>query len=225
MPGRNRCEARRSAVAPRSAGLELLEFSVGYTLGAAAGSSPSLLRRPTPCAGWDLAALLDHLSDSIEVLREAMSAAGPGAPARHRVAQRDPVPGNDPVERVRGQAMRLLAACAALGACAAPGPPGRTFAIGDRVLTPRMVTLLGVIEIAVHGWDISVACGACRPVPPGLALIVLPLAPLLVTPDIRPGLFADPVPLAGPACPGDQLVAFLGRQPRLAGTKPVRSGH
>ena len=35
-----------------------------------------------------------------------------------------------------------------------------------------------------------------------------------ITPGTRLGLFADPVRLPGPARPGDQLVAFLGRQPR-----------
>ena len=39
------------------------------------------------------------------------------------------------------------------------------------------------------------------------------LVPLLVPSDVRPGLFADPVPLHGPACPGDEPVAFLGRRP------------
>jgi len=29
----------------------------------------------------------------------------------------------------------------------------------------------------------------------------------------RPWLFDGPVPLYGPACPGDELVAFLGRRP------------
>jgi hypothetical protein len=59
-----------------------------------------------------------------------------------------------------------------------------------------------------------VACGARRPVPPGLAAVLLPIAPLLITPGARPGLFADPVRLPSPASPGDQLVAFLDRQPR-----------
>ena len=54
------------------------------------------------------------------------------------------------------------------------------------------------------GWDLGTL----------LAAVLLPIAPLLITPGTRPGLFADPVRLAGPACPGDQLVAFLGRQPR-----------
>ena len=39
------------------------------------------------------------------------------------------------------------------------------------------------------------------------------LVPLLVPSDVRPGLFADPVPPHGPACPGDEPVAFLGRRP------------
>ena len=73
--------------------------------------------------------------------------------------------------------------------------------------------MTGAIEITVHGWDIFSACGSYRPVPPGPASALLPAAALLVTPGTRPGLFADAVPLPGPACPGDQLVAFLGRQP------------
>jgi hypothetical protein len=88
-------------------------------------------------------------------------------------------------------------------------------AFGGRELTANMVAVTAAIEIAVHGWDISVACGARQPVPPGLAAVLLPIAPLLITSGSRPGLFADPVRLSGPACPGDQLVAFLGRQPRL----------
>jgi hypothetical protein len=64
-----------------------------------------------------------------------------------------------------------------------------------------MVTVTGAIEITVHGWDIAVACGRARPVPPGLAAVLLATAPLLVPSDVRPELFADPVPLHGPACP------------------------
>ena len=78
-----------------------------------------------------------------------------------------------------------------------------------------MVVVTGAAEIAVHGWDISVACGIHRPVPPGLAAALLPIAPLLITPSTRPGCFADPVPVPSLARPGDQLVAFFGHQPGL----------
>ena len=68
-------------MAPLSRGLELLESAVSYALAGAALATPQLLPRPTPCPGWDLETLLDHLSDSIGVLREAITAAGAGASA------------------------------------------------------------------------------------------------------------------------------------------------
>jgi uncharacterized protein (TIGR03086 family) len=191
-------------VAPLSKGLELLETAIGYALAGATLGTPQLLSRPTPCAGWDLEMLLDHVSDSIAVLHEAIAAGRAGAGA---APIGDPGRGPDPVARLRGRASALL------GACAAAGPGGRLVTIGDRELTASMVTVTGAIEIAVHGWDITVACAGRRPVPPNLATALLAIAPLLIGPEDRPGLFAEPVQLPGPACPGDQLVAFLGRRP------------
>jgi uncharacterized protein (TIGR03086 family) len=195
-------------VAPLSRGLELLEAGLSYALASAALVTPPLLPCTTPCPGWDLAMLLDHVSDSIGVVHEALvtgDAIASPAPLGHPRLE----PG--PAGRLRGEAARLL------GVCAAARPAERRVAIGDRELTSSMVAVTGAIEITVHGWDISAACGAGRPVPPGLATILLPVAQLLIPPDTRPGLFADPVRLAGPARAGDQLVAFLGRQPRPLG--------
>jgi uncharacterized protein (TIGR03086 family) len=191
-------------------GLELLEAAVSYALAAAARGNPQLLHDSTPCPGWDLAMLLDHVSDSISVLHAAIADGGVGvAPSDH------PRPGHGSVARLRRQAAMMLRAYAAAGTAA------RRVAIWDRELTASMVAVTGAVEITVHGWDISVACGARRPVPPGLGAVLLPIVPLLITPGTRPGLFADPVQLPGAASPGDQLVAFLGRQPcRLAATKP-----
>ena len=191
-------------MAPLSRGLELLESAVSYALAGAGMATPQLLSRPTPCAGWDLETLLNHVSDSIVALYEAIATAGVGASAAPGYLRPSP----DPVARLRSQAGRLLVAYAGAG------PAEHLVAIGDRELAASTVAVTGAIEITVHGWDISVACGARRPVAAGLAAVLLPIAPLLITPSTRPGLFADPVRLPGPACPGDQLVAFLGRQPR-----------
>ena len=181
----------------------LLASAVRYALAGAALVTPPLLSRPTPCTDWDLEMLLDHVSDSAWVLHQAITAGCAGlAPPPG-----DGRPGHDPVRGLHRQTARLLATCAAAGS--AP----RLVAIGDRELTTNMVALAGALEITVHGWDISAACGARQPVPPGLAAILLPLAPLLITPATRAGLFADPVPVPARASLGDQLVAFLGRQP------------
>jgi len=185
---------------------QLLDSAVSYALTEAAVVTPQLLSSPTPCPGWDLEMLLNHVVDSIRVLHEAITIGGVSAGAEPDDAVR---PRLDPVARLRRETARLLAAGAA------PGSAEGTVYIGDRELTASAVTVAGAIEIAVHGWDISVACGGARVIPSNLAAVLLPIAPLLITAETRSGLFADPVRLARPACPGDELVAFLGRQPRL----------
>ncbi len=148
--------------------------------------------------------LLDHVSDSIGVVHAAIAGDDSGVVPYFQ-------PEHGSVARLRHQAAMMLRACALAG------PAERRVGIWDRELTAGMVAVTGAIEVTVHGWDISVACGARRPVPRCLAAVLLPIAPLLITPGTRPGLFADPVQLPGPASPGDQLVAFLGREPRRLG--------
>jgi uncharacterized protein (TIGR03086 family) len=191
-------------VAALSRGLELLESAVSYALASTAMVTRQLLPRPTPCTDWDLAELLGHVSDSIGTLAEAIASAGAAA---RTVPPDGAGPWPDPVARLRRQAAGLL------GTCAAAGPAERRVVLGDRELPASMIAVTGAVEISVHGWDIGVACGDRRPVPSGLAAVLLPITPLLITPGIRPGLFAGPVRLPRAACPGDHLVAFLGRQP------------
>jgi uncharacterized protein (TIGR03086 family) len=195
-------------MAPLTRGLELLGWAVSYALASTRLATPQRLSSPTPCAGWDLGLLLHHVSDSVGVLHEAIAAgcidAGP-APA-------DEGPEPDPVSGLYRQAGRLLAACAPAGPAV---PAGHLVTIGDRELAAKVVVATGAIELTVHGWDIAVACGSRQPVPPDLAALLLPIAPLFIPPGTRAGLFADPVPVPGLACPGDQLVAFLGRQPLI----------
>ena len=193
-------------MAPLTRGLELLGWAISYALASTRLATPQRLPCPTPCADWDLGLLLRHVSDSVGVLHQAITTgcigSGPAAD--------DDGPDPDVVSGLYRRAGRLLAACAP----AAPATPaGHLVTIGDRELPAKMAVAAGAIEITVHGWDISVACGSRRPVPPDLAALLLPIAPLFIAPGSRAGLFADPVPLPGRACPGDRLVAFLGRQP------------
>jgi uncharacterized protein (TIGR03086 family) len=187
----------------------LLGHAVSYALASAGHATPQLLPLATPCEGWDLRTLLLHVGDSLDVLAAALRAGhvGLGPPPAH-----EPTADADPLARLRRRARDLL------GACAAAGAEERLVAIADRELTASIVTAAGAIEVAVHGWDISAACGLHRPVPPGLAAELLPLAPVLIPRASRAGLFADPIPVPEAACPGDRLVAFLGRQLRPGGS-------
>ncbi|MGE5289197.1 MAG: TIGR03086 family metal-binding protein [Micromonosporaceae bacterium] len=184
-------------------GFGLLERAVSYALASAQLVTPELLPRATPCAGWDLRLLLCHVGESLDALREGLATrrVGPGTTPPEGAVPADVVAG------LRRSAARLLGACAAV-----PGDP--VIAIADREMTASVLAAAGAIEIGVHGWDISVACGSRRPIPPALADSMLRIAPLLIPRGSRDGLFADPVPAPALASPGDRLVAFLGRDPK-----------
>jgi uncharacterized protein (TIGR03083 family) len=86
-------------------------------------------------------------------------------------------------------------------------------AIADRRLTLGLMTGVGALEMAVHGWDLSRACGHCQPIPGPLATSLLHISPLLVPRTGRAPLFGPPVTVPPMAIPSDQLVAYLGRDP------------
>jgi len=181
-------------------GSALLRPAIDYALAAADAITPGLLRRPTPCLGWDLRMLLRHVNDSLAALTEA---AGAGRVSVWPAAE---PPGDDLAATFRERARALADACAAADHC------DRAIGIGDRVVTLSTVAILGALEVTLHGWDISRACGPARPIPAPLAADLLVIAPTLVSGGREP-LFAPPVAVAPGLGPGDQLVAFLGRNP------------
>jgi uncharacterized protein (TIGR03086 family) len=199
----------------------LLERAIRYALSAAGHTTPQLLTEPTPCPGWDLGTLLLHLGESFDTLAGSLRARtldpGPGRSGAEGPTGAPSAPdGGELVAGLAGRAAALLWACAEV-------PGGQEpVAAGDLRLTTGVVAITGAIEVAVHGWDISMACGAGGPVPSRLATELLPYAALLVPRHTRPGLFADPVPVPRRSCSGDRLVAFLGRQPQpsAAGITP-----
>ncbi len=181
----------------------LLGEAISYAGRSVLDVTPALLARPTPCWGWDLGMLLEHVGESLAALRDAavtgQVALAPAAPDR--------APAADPARTFRDQAVLLLTARAAAG--------GRhqVIDVGDLPLPAIAVDGAGAIEIAVHGWDIAQSCGRNRPIPDALAASLLAIAPLLIPETGRDPLFGPPVTAPAGAGPGDRLVAYLGRNP------------
>jgi uncharacterized protein (TIGR03086 family) len=180
-----------------------LDQAISYAAWSVLDVTPALLPHPTPCRGWNLDMLLRHASESLAALHDGTVTGHvgliPAAP--------DCDPAADPARTFRDQADRLLAARVSTGC------RRQVLDIGDLPLPAIAMECAGAIEIAVHGWDISQACGQRRPIPDALAATLLAIAPLLVPETGRHPLFSPPVTVTAQAGPGDRLVAYLGRKP------------
>ncbi len=190
---------------PVNGGTGLLERAICYAGLSALAVTPALLPRPTPCLGWDLEMLLRHASESLAALQDGTVTGHVGLIPRP--PDRDQAP--DLARIFRDRARRLLAALSV-------GGRPLVFDIGDLPLPAVALEGAGAIEIAVHGWDISQACGQPRPIPDRLAASLLVIAPLLIPEAGRHPLFSPPVKAPAQASPGERLVAFLGRRPGIA---------
>ncbi len=179
----------------------LLAGAISYALGECDRLAPGEMPLPTPCARWDLAALLAHLTESMADLEAGIRTGRLEVPPGR-------VPGAGaagPLDGLRDRAAGLLCVCFGFSG------PDQFVAVGGLPLPAGIVACTGAVEIAVHGWDVSAARGRDRPIPPRLAGRMLDLCPLLVAG--REGLFAAPVEVPAQAEPGDRLVGYLGRCP------------
>lgn len=196
-------------------GVELLERSLAYTRVALAEVRPTSLTRRTPCARWDLGALLAHMDDALDAFLEAAGGSVAGGAAGSR-----PPSGPVDVAGLRDKACALLGTwTVAASGVADPGGPAGTS--GPRQDHDRLVEVDGLpvladllvsaaaLEITAHGWDVATALGLDHPLPDGLAEALLPVAR-----DVAPlGPFAAPLPTPVDAPPGVRLLGLLGRSP------------
>lgn len=159
------------------------------------GVDASHVTRQTPCADFDVAALADHLMNSIAAIGAAACADIPardvGAPLEVQVAD---------------------AAQAALEAWRRRGLSG-TIELRGPVPAATAVSILA-LEFLVHAWDFARATEQPVAVAEPLAAYVLDGAETLITPEARGYAgFADPVETGPDASALDRLIAFTGRQP------------
>ncbi len=190
--------------APVPAALDLLERAVAYTRGVLVDVPPGSLWCPTPCDGWDLAALLGHMEDSLVALTEAADL------GRVPLRARAPDPHGDVpvVRRLQTRASALLGAWSAISTMsAAPHDP----VVGGAGIPATVLGRAGALDVAVHGWDVSASLGPARDLPAALAADLLPVAHALVADADRPGRFAAPVQVSPAASASERLLAFLGR--------------
>ncbi|MBD5784932.1 TIGR03086 family protein [Cellulosimicrobium terreum] len=184
------------------------------------GLSSDDLSRPTPCAGWSVAHVLQHAAG--DQLAYVAAITGEGGPAEDPFA-----PSGDlvttPAELVEPA---LVASAAAFALVDPAGHVSTPLPIGP---VPALTgAAAAAVDAAVHAWDVAVATGQDSPLGEDLAAFLLSVAPTFVEP-VRPyGVYAAALDggtdtgsgtaaAGAPAAPAaDALLRFLGRDPRWA---------
>jgi uncharacterized protein (TIGR03086 family) len=176
----------------------LLERATSYTLGSLQAVTLEQLHAPTPCTDWDLRTLLQHLNESLDLLSACLGVDNTRST-------------DDPMGAFRMHATTLLDAIAHDGT-------DRSVVIAGRYrMSIGLIAATGAVEIAVHGWDVSRATKVDRPIPCELARDMWEICQSVTVDADQHRLFAPAIPAPPAAALGDQLVAFLGRDPATSG--------
>jgi uncharacterized protein (TIGR03086 family) len=158
------------------------------------------LDAPTPCASWDVRALIEHFTGSA---RWAAAAIGGEEAADEDRAAVDFTAAYD--QGIKG----------ALAAFGADGALEKAVTLPWGEFSGVALMWLAVNDQFAHGWDLARAIGHDTDLDPGLAEELLVRGQDWITDAYRgpdgAGLFGPPVKAPAGVSPADRLAAFLGR--------------
>lgn len=174
------------------------------------------LRRPTPCAGWNLGDLLAHMT--VQHRGFAAAARNQGADLTNwQVANVDDAARRDPAGTYAAAAHDVL------NAFATEGVDDALFALpefGDNAVFPGSIAMgFHFVDYVVHGWDVAASLGADYELPEEVLVAALPL--VLAIPDGDDVRDLDSVPFDREIEPVDgagdldRILRHLGRNPNF----------
>lgn len=182
--------------------LDLDRRALAATGAHVAAIGPDDLTRPTPCAEWDVRALLNHVLGNNHLY--ALAVGGTAVDWSER--DRDRV-GDDP-----GGAYASSAGAATAAFAGADLDAEVTLPFGR--LPAAQAVAVHFVDVLAHGWDLAVALGRDAALDPELASVALDIV-AFYPPDVfgTPVFFAEQQPCPTDAPPDVRLVAALGRTP------------
>lgn len=172
--------------------IDLYTRASDWTLGKATAAAP-LLDLDTPCDGWDVRTLMNHMLATQQYFV--------GAARGEDVAPPDDSPpallSDDPVADFTRAREETLQVFSADGVVERTGP-ALGIAFSDQLL---------------HGWDLAKAIGQSAAMPEDLAAAAYELVHGAFTDEQRRGVFGPEVPVPADAPVQDRLLGYTGRDP------------
>lgn len=168
---------------------------------------PDQLGLATPCQGWDVRAVVNHLM-FWSAFRSELAARKESAPDDDPVTeQTDFTAEGDWVETLEAQLGRATAAWAEPGAL-----DGDTGLAGGSMPAP-VIAMMMVGELVLHGWDLAVATGQRLDIDDATATAVLESTAAMAEQGRSYGVFGEEVPVPDTAPPLDRVLGLSGRDP------------
>ncbi|HWF42450.1 MAG TPA: TIGR03086 family metal-binding protein [Acidothermaceae bacterium] len=177
-----------------------------HTTGAiVAGVKPDQYGSPTPCPGYDVATLVNHIVAWITVFADGASQESSKTnPATYQV-------GSDPAAEYDAAAKRLVAAFR-------DGAADRDIDLGNGPSPGSMILGMILMEDIGHGWDLAMATDQSAPYSERSIKAAKAAAQANLKPEYRgpDKSFGEIVVVADDAPPLDELIGLLGRDPAQA---------
>lgn len=183
-----------------------LEGALGSTMAILANVEPGQLDAPTPCASWDVRALINHFIGTARWWAGVVDGRDAGA------GSDDPQADYAAGDYVAAYREAAKIAVAALGA---QDVPGRIIRLPFGEFPGAVVIAMAALDQFAHGWDLARAIGYPAELDPVIAAGLLSVARVAITDGFRgpdgAAPFGPAVAAPAGAGPADQLAAFLGR--------------
>jgi len=182
--------------------LDRLDAAAQAVASVARGVKPEQLSQPSPCEGWDVHALMNHMIGSCErfVLR----------------AEGKPVPGQEiePTQTAScEEATKRLAegAVAAAKTWRAPGALERTVTGPMGEMKGIFMASITLTELLMHGWDLAKATGQQLPLDDAVAEETFAEMNGKLPPEARGRAFGEERQAPAGASALDKMAAYFGR--------------
>jgi uncharacterized protein (TIGR03086 family) len=172
--------------------LDLYTRASAWAVGKTTAAAP-LLDLETPCEGWDVRTLMNHMLATQQYFVGAARGEDVSPPA----GEPPELLGEDPAAQFEAARAETIEVFSADGVVERTGP-ALGIALADQLL---------------HGWDLATAIGQSAVMPEDLAAAAYEMVHGAFTEEQRVGVFKPEIPVADDAPAQDKLLAYTGRDP------------
>lgn len=163
---------------------------------------PAEMRLATPCEGWSVRDLLNHVVGGAAMFAEAFA----GAPLSDISGRLPDVVGDDPMDAF-GRAVERFG-----GATQQPGALERVFVLPVGAMSGQTFLRFAAFDLMIHSWDLATTLDAPLELPDELVFEVDRFAHVVLDPWERDRInFQEPIPGPREGTALERLVGFTGR--------------